>query len=104
MDTEAIDVSQGSWNTALSEQVHQSVNPLRVVYVEVPEHGVVWYIGLRVSLVAPVHGGELDRIPNEEYGKIVEDEVLDALFGIELCCPASNIADRVAGPLFAADS
>jgi hypothetical protein len=79
------------------------MDTLRVVLVKVPKHGVVRHIGLRVPLVAAVHGRKLDRIPDEEDGEIIEDKVLDALLGVELCCPAADIADGVTGPLFAAD-
>ena len=101
MDAEAINVSQGSRNTTRSKQVHQSVNPLGVVHVKVPKHGVVWHIGLRMSLVTAVHGRKLDRVTDEEDRKVVEDKVLDTILGIKLCRPASNVANRVARPLFA---
>lgn len=79
------------------------MNALRIVLVEIPKHGIIWNICLGVSLVAPVHGRKLDRVPDEEDGKIIEDEVLDTFFGIELCCPTSNIANCVAGSLFTTD-
>lgn len=103
MDTKAIDVPKGSWDTTRSKQVHQSVDTLRVILVKVPEHGIIRDVGLGVSLVATVHGRKFDRIPDEEDRKVIEDEILDTLIGIELCCPASNISNCVAGSLFTTD-
>lgn len=103
MNTKAIDVPQGSWDTTRSKQVHQSVNTLRVVFVKVPEHGVIRNIGLRVSLVASIHGRKLDRVPDEEDRKVIEDEILDTLLSIKLCCPTSNISNCIAGSLFTTD-
>lgn len=103
VNAEAIDVPQRSRDSAWPKQVHQSMDALGVVLVKVPKHGVIRTIGLRVPLVAAVHGRELDRVPDEEDGKVIKDKVLDTLLGIELCCPAAHIANGVAGPFFAAD-
>lgn len=80
------------------------MNSFGIVDVKVPEHGVVGAIGLRMPLMASVHRGKLDGIPNEEDRKIIEDKVLNTLFGIELGRPTSNIANCVAGSLLATDS
>lgn len=103
MDTETIDILQGSWNTALSKQMHQSMDAFWVVLMEVPKHGVVWHIRLRVSLVASIHGWKFYGITNKEDRKIVKHEILDAILGIKLGCPSSHIADSVTGALLAAD-
>lgn len=101
MDAEAIDIPQRSRDAARPKEVHQRVDSLRVVLVEIPKHGIVGHIGLRVPLVAPIHGRELDRISDEEDGQVIEDKILDALLRVELGRPAPDIADRVAGALFA---
>lgn len=103
MDAEAVDVPQGRRDAALPEEVHQRMNPLRVVQMEVPEHGVIGDVGPWVALVAPVHGRELDGVADKEDGQIIEDEVLDAILGVELGRPATNVADCVTGALLAAD-
>lgn len=99
----AIDVSERRRDTTRSKQVHQRVNTLRVVLMEIPEHGIIWHIGLRMPLVAPVHGRKLDGVPNKEDWEIIEDKVLDTLLGIEFGCPASDITNCVAGSFFSAD-
>lgn len=71
--------------------------------MKVPKHSIIRNIRLRMTLVAPVHGRKLDWVPDEKHGQVVKDKVLDALFGVELCRPTSDIADCVAGSLFAAD-
>ncbi len=55
MNAIAIDVAKRSWNAALTEQMHQSVDALGVVDMEIPKHAVVWNIRLRVPLVRTVH-------------------------------------------------
>lgn len=76
---------------------------LRVVDMKIPEHAVVGDVGLRVALVAAIHGGKLDGITNEEDRNVVEDEVLDSLLRVELRCPPSNIANRVARTLLSSN-
>ena len=71
-----------------------------VVDVEVPEHGMVRYIGAGMTFVTPVHGGELDWVSDEEYGEVIEDKVLNTLLGVELGCPAANISNCVTRTLF----
>lgn len=80
--------------------MHESVDSLGVILVKVPKHGVIRYICLGMSLVAPIHGGEFNGIPDEEDGQIVEYKVLHALLGIKLCGPAPNIANGVTRSFF----
>lgn len=71
--------------------------------MKIPEHGIIRNIRLRMTLVAPVHGRKLDRVPDEKHRQVVKNKILDAFFGVKLCRPTSDIADCVTGSLFAAD-
>jgi hypothetical protein len=103
VNTKAVYVPQRSRNASLSKQMHQSMNALWVINMKVPKHGIIRNIRLRMTLVAPVHGRKLDGVPDEKHGQVVKDKVLDALFGVKLGCPASDIADCVTGSFFTAD-
>ena len=103
VNTKAVNIPQRSRNTTLSKQVHQSMNALWVINMKVPKHGIIRNIRLRMTFVAPVHGRKLDWIPDEKHGQVVKDKVLDTLFGVKLCRPASDIANCVAGSFLAAD-
>jgi hypothetical protein len=70
-----------------------------VVNVIVPKHSVVWNVRARMSLVTTVHGRELDGVSDEEDREVIKDKILDAVLGVELCRPASNVTNRVGGPL-----
>jgi hypothetical protein len=76
----------------------------RVVQVKVPEHGIVWNIGLGVSLVAPIHGGEFDRISDKENWQVIADEILDSFFRVKLGSPAPHVSDSIAGTFFTTHS
>lgn len=104
MYAEAVDVSQRGWNAALPKEMHQSVDTFGVVEMKVPKHGIVWYIGLGMPLVASIHGWKLDGIADEKHRQVVENKVLDAFFSIELGCPPSDITDRIAGAFLPANS
>jgi hypothetical protein len=95
VNTEAIDVPQRRRNTTLSKEVHQSMDTLRVVQMKVPKHSVIRNISLGMSFMTAIHGRKLDRISDEEHGQIVEDKVLDTLFGVEFGSPAANITDGI---------
>lgn len=97
MNTKSIDVPQRSRYASLTDEVHQCVNPFRIVDVVIPEHIVVRYEGPRMPFVASIHAGKLDRISNEEDRQIVEDEVLIAIFREELHRPSAHISHSVAG-------
>lgn len=99
----AIDISERRRNTPRSKQVHQSMDTLRVILVEIPEHGIIWHIGLRVPLVASVHGRKFDGVPNKEDRKIIEDKILNTLLRIEFGCPTSDITNCVGRSLFSTD-
>lgn len=104
VNAKSIDMSQRCGYTPCPKKMHQSVNALRVVQMKIPKHGVVGNISSGMSLVAPVHGWELDWITNEENGQVIEDEVLDAILGVKFGGPAANIANRIAGSLLPSNS
>lgn len=60
------------------------MDSLWVIDMIIPKHGIIRNVGPRVSLVAAVHGGELNGVANEEDGEVIEDKVLDAILGVEL--------------------
>ena len=95
MNTEAVDVSKRGWNASLAEQVHQSMDPLGVIYVKVPKHAVVRNVCLGMTLMRAVHGWKLDGISNEEYWQVVEDKVLDPFLRVKFGRPAANITNRI---------
>jgi hypothetical protein len=100
VNTKPVNMPERGRNPALSKQVHQGMNALRVVYMVVPEHSVVGNIGLRMPLMAPIHWRELDRITEKEDWQIIEDEIMDSLIREEFDRPSSNISDRVTGTFF----
>lgn len=102
MDAESIDIAQGSRNPTLSEEVHQGMDAFRVIDMKVPEHGVIWNVRPRVSLMTPVHRWELDGVPDEEDREVIEHEILDSFIGVELGRPTSHISNRITGALFPA--
>lgn len=75
--------------------MHQRVNTFLVVDVVVPEHVGVRNVRYRMSLVAAIDTGELDRISDKEDRQTVEDEILVSFLGEELHGPATNITDSV---------
>jgi hypothetical protein len=63
--------------------------------MEVPEHAGVGDSGLRMALMGPVQGGELDWVSNEKYREIVTNEVPVALLGLELEGEPTDISQGV---------
>lgn len=74
-----------------------------IINMVIPKHGIVWHIGLRMSLVAAVHRRKLDWIADEEYWKVVEYKILDTFFGIEFDRPSPYVTYSIAGAFLAAD-
>lgn len=95
VDAISSNVTQRSWDTPLTEELHQSMNAFRIVDVIVPEHGVVWDIRPWVLFMASVHAWKLDRVSQEENWQVIEDEIVVALFCVELDRPSSYIADGI---------
>ena len=103
MHTERIDIAERLWNPATTEEVHQSMDAFLIIDMIVPEHILIWDIGLWVAFVASVHAGELDRVADEEDWQIVEHKVLVALFRVHLHGEATDIAEGIAGTFLASD-
>ncbi len=80
------------------------MNTFGVILVEIPKHGVIGDICLRMLLVTPIHGWELDGIADEEDWQIIEDKILNALLCVKLGSPSANIADGVARSLLSTNS
>lgn len=104
MNTKAVDVFDRLGNTSPSKKVHEGVDPLWVVLVKIPKHGIIWDVGSGVSLMAAVHRRKFDGISDEEHRKIVEDEVLNTLLRVKLGCPSSHIANSIARTFFPTNS
>lgn len=65
----------------------------------VPEHGGVFEVGLRVALLRVDEDGEVDRIPQEENGRVVEHPVEIALLSIEFDGKTCSFNQSVSVPL-----
>ena len=63
----------------------------------------IFQVGLRIALLRVDEVGELQRIAEEEHGRVVADHVPVAFFGVELQGEAARIALGVGRALFAAD-
>ena len=70
---------------------------------EVPEHVRVLEVGPRVALLRVDEVGELERIADEEDGRVVARHVVVALLRVELDGEAAGVALGVGRPLLAAD-
>lgn len=101
MNTKSIDVPQRGRYASLTDEVHQCVNPFRIIDVIIPEHIVVRHEGPRMPFVASVHAGKFDRIPNEKDRQVVENEILIAIFREELQRPSAYISHSIAGTFLA---
>lgn len=80
------------------------MNPLLIVDVIIPEHGIIRHVSLGMSFMAAIHRRELYRVANKEHREIIEDKILDTLLSVELDRPAPYISNRIARSLLAADS
>jgi hypothetical protein len=98
--TEAVDVAERSRNAALTEELHKAMYAFLVVVVEVPVHGCIWHVALRMTLVAPVQGGELDGIADEKHRQVVTNDIIVSFVRVKLHGPSSNVANRVWKALF----
>ena len=103
---EAVHVAPAVGDTAVAKGVHDLVDGLGVLAEVFPEHGGV-VAAAQVARGMPLLGmdqvGELGRIPDEEDGRVVLDEVPVALFGAELDGEPARVAGVVVGTAFAAD-
>ena len=70
---------------------------------EVPLHVVRANARVRQPLLRVDEVGELDRVADEEHGRVVADEVVVPLFGVELEREATRVAHRVGTAELAGD-
>lgn len=96
----SINVAQRLGDATGAEEMHQGMDSLWVVDVEIPKHAVVGHIGLGMALMAPVHRWELDGVTNEEDWQIIEDEILNTLLGVDFGSPTTDIANGITGTFF----
>jgi hypothetical protein len=101
--TKSIDVRQRRWDTTRADEMHQSMNPLRVIDMIVPEHIILRHVHPRVPFVTAIHARELNRVSHEEHRQVIEDEVVIAIFSEELGRPSSDISHGVARAFLATD-
>lgn len=98
----SINVAQGLGDATGAEEMHQGVDSLWIVHVEIPKHTIIGHIGSGVALMAPVHRWELNGVTDEEDGQIIEDEILNTLLGIDFGRPTADIANGITGTFFPA--
>ncbi|CFP67595.1 Uncharacterised protein [Bordetella pertussis] len=77
--------------SAIAHQDGDLVQRFRVERPEVPGGGGVAQVGLGVALLGMDEVGELERIANEEHGRVVADQVPVAFVGIELDGEATHV-------------
>jgi len=80
------------------------VRALRVQGEEIPEHVMIFEIGLRVPLLCVNEIGELQWVTNEEDGGVIPDHVPVTIFGIEFDCEASWITLCIGAALLSTHS
>ena len=96
---EAVHVAPGARGTPVGEQEGDLVRGLGVERPEVPLHVVVAQSGVRPALLRADEVGELHRVADEEDGRVVADQVVVALGGVELQGEPARVAYRVRRPL-----
>jgi len=96
---EAVHAAVAIGYAPLREEEHYVLDTLRIKADKVPGHVRVANVGLWVALAAVDYIRELDWIPNEEEGCIVEHPVLVSLLCVELYCEATGITICIAEAL-----
>ncbi len=84
-------------DAAVAEQPGDLVGRLGGQAPEVPDVVRLLRAGVRVALLGVDEVGELDGVADEEHRGVVADEVVVALFGVELQREAAGVAHRVGG-------
>lgn len=82
--------------------MHDLMSRLLMSRKVVPEHGGIFEIRLRVSLLRMDENGKFGGVAKEENRGVVEDPIPIAFIGVKLEREASRIPGRVRRPLFAA--
>ena len=86
------------WNAPVTEQEQHLMCSFRSQSHEVPEHVRILKMSHRVPLLRVDETGKQDGITNEEYGRVVADEVPVSVLGVELDGEATGVTGRVRGP------
>jgi hypothetical protein len=81
--------------TAIAEQQGELVGRSGAVREEVPHVLGLLLVRVRVVLLRVDEVGKLDRVVQEEHRRVVTDEVVVALSGVELDGEAARIASRI---------
>ncbi|KPC76792.1 hypothetical protein ADL26_04920, partial [Thermoactinomyces vulgaris] len=85
----------GRRDAAVAEEPRDLVGGLGREAPEVPDVVRLLRTGVRVALLGVDEVGELDGVADEEHRGVVADEVVVALFGVELQGPAARVAAGV---------
>src|SRR5258708_21318454 len=101
---EAVHVPVAVGRAAIREQYRDLVKRFRRERPEVPHHGRRLEIGLRISLLRMNEVAELQRVANEEHGRVVADPVPIAFLAIELPRKPAGLAFGLRRSFFTADS
>ena len=99
----AVHVPPGARQAALAHQIGDLMRALRIVGPEVPLHVIVAQAGIGKPLLAADEVRELHRIAHEEHRRIVADEIVIALAGIEFQREAAHVAPGVGAAHLAGD-
>lgn len=95
---ETVHVTPRLRDSAVTHQPGHLVRGLGPQRPEVPLHVVVAQTGSRQSLLRVDEvGGELDRVLDEEDGRVVADEVVVAVLGVELDGESARVTPGVGG-------
>ena len=97
----AVHVAPSARRAAVAHQDHHLVGRLGRERPEVPLHVVAAQAGVGQALLRVNEVRELHGVTDEEDRRVVADEVVVALFGVELEGEAAHVAVRVCVALFA---
>src|SRR5699024_5697350 len=100
---ETVHVPPAAGQTAVTHQPGDLVGALRGEAPEVPLHVVVAQAGAGHPLLGVDEVRELDAIADEEHRRVVTDEVVVALGGVELDREAARVAPGVRAALLTGD-
>ena len=91
MAAETVHMTVGSRNAAVAHDNGDLVQRLGQRGPEVPVVAGAAHVGAGVPLDSVVEVGELERIAQEEYGRVVTHQVPVSLVGIELYCKTPDV-------------
>ena len=94
-----VHVAPGARRAPVAHQVGDLVGRLGRERPEVPLHVVAAHAGVGQTQLRVDEVGELHRVAHEEDRRVVADDVVVALLGVELDGDAAHVAVRVGGAL-----